>query len=85
MHASASPTLPKASSAMLSTWNYLNYDVPAPVSGIVIAINEALRAAPELINSSPYEDGWIYRIRLSNKAELADLVDAGNYLKNYAD
>ncbi len=59
-------------------------DVPTPVSGVIVAVNDALRASPELVNSSPYDKGWIFRIRISNKGELADLLDAGNYVDNYA-
>jgi glycine cleavage system H protein len=60
-------------------------DIPAPVSGVVVAVNENLRATPELINSSPYDKGWIFRIRISNKGELADLLDASDYQDNYSE
>jgi len=40
-------------------------DLYAPLSGHVIAVNESLEASPEIINSSPYEDGWIIKIRAS--------------------
>ena len=60
-------------------------DIPAPVSGAITAVNEALRTTPELINSSPYDKGWIFRIRISNKGELSDLLDAGTYLKSCVD
>jgi glycine cleavage system H protein len=60
-------------------------DVPSPVSGIVVAVNEALRKTPELLNTSPYDKGWIYRIRLSNTGELPDLLDAGAYLSTCAE
>ena len=60
-------------------------DVPSPVSGIVVAVNEALRKTPELLNTSPYDKGWIFRIRLSNKGELPDLLDAGTYLGTCAE
>ena len=59
-------------------------DVPTPVSGVILAVNEALRASPELVNSSPYDKGWIFRIRISNKSELADLMDAGDYMDTCA-
>lgn len=59
-------------------------DVPTPVSGIIVAVNEALRSTPELINTSPYDKGWIFKIRISNKGELSDLLDANDYLGNYA-
>ena len=54
-------------------------DVYAPVSGEVIARNDRLQETPELLNQSPYEDGWIIRVRLSNLAELDALLDAGAY------
>jgi glycine cleavage system H protein len=59
-------------------------DVPTPVSGVIVAVNEALRSSPELVNSSPYDKGWIFRIRISNKGELADLLQASDYADNYA-
>jgi glycine cleavage system H protein len=59
-------------------------DVPTPVSGVIVAVNDALRSSPELVNTSPYEKGWIYRIRISNKGELADLLNAGDYMDNYS-
>lgn len=55
------------------------YDLFAPVSGEVIGRNEALLEAPEKVNDSPYGDGWMIRLRLSNPAELAELMDAGAY------
>jgi len=55
-------------------------DVFAPLTGTVIAINEALEDAPEIINASPYGDGWFYRLRLADPAELDDLLDAQGYL-----
>lgn len=54
-------------------------DVYAPVSGEVIAINELLENAPETINDSPYDDGWFYKIKLSEPEELDDLMDAEAY------
>ncbi len=54
-------------------------DVYSPVSGEVIANNDALGATPELINTDPYGAGWIARIRPSNAAELAKLLDAAAY------
>jgi glycine cleavage system H protein len=57
-------------------------DIASPVSGTIIAVNDALRSTPELINSSPYDKGWIFRIRISNKGELAGLLDAKGYLES---
>ena len=54
-------------------------DVYSPVSGEVVANNDALSATPELINTDPYGAGWIARIRPSNAAELAQLLDAAAY------
>jgi glycine cleavage system H protein len=54
-------------------------DIYAPVSGEVVEVNEMLDSAPETINSSPYEQGWIARIRLSNAADLDDTLDAQAY------
>jgi glycine cleavage system H protein len=54
-------------------------DIYAPVSGEVIAINESLTDAPEIINTDPYTDGWMYKIRMSDSAELSDLLSADDY------
>lgn len=54
-------------------------DVYAPVSGEVIEINEELPDAPETINTSPYEDGWMIKIKISDATELDDLMDADAY------
>ncbi|UTW05467.1 glycine cleavage system protein GcvH (plasmid) [Amphritea atlantica] len=54
-------------------------DVYAPLSGEVIAINEELEDAPELVNSDPYGDGWFVKIRLSDVSETDDLLDADGY------
>jgi glycine cleavage system H protein len=54
-------------------------DVIAPLSGEVTEVNEALSDAPEKINDSPYDEGWLVRIRLSNPSEADDLMDAGAY------
>jgi len=54
-------------------------DIYAPVSGEVIAINELLENAPETINDSPYDDGWFFRLKMSDPDELEDLLDADSY------
>lgn len=56
-------------------------DVYSPVSGDVMASNGALTATPELINTAPYEDGWIARIRPDDRSELATLLDAQAYAR----
>ncbi|MCI4626141.1 MAG: glycine cleavage system protein GcvH [Candidatus Magnetoovum sp. WYHC-5] len=55
--------------------------VIAPVSGIVIKVNEELEDAPEIINEEPYGKGWIAEVKLSNESELDDLMDATDYAK----
>ena len=54
-------------------------DIQSPVSGEVISINEELTEKPELINSSPYDKGWIFKIRINNSSELEDLLSASEY------
>ncbi len=54
-------------------------DLYAPVSGEAIAVNEALIERPELVNSSPYGEGWLLRVRLSDASELEALLDAAAY------
>lgn len=54
-------------------------DVYAPISGEVVEINEDLPDEPEMLNTSPYEDGWMIKVKLSNPDELDDLLDAGSY------
>ncbi len=51
----------------------------APVSGEVIAINESLADHPEYVNSSPYDDGWMIRVRLDDTGEAERLLDAAAY------
>ncbi|MBT8127462.1 MAG: glycine cleavage system protein GcvH [Gammaproteobacteria bacterium] len=54
-------------------------DVYMPVSGEVVVVNEGLVDAPETINDSPYDDGWLIKIKLSNPDELSGLMDADSY------
>lgn len=54
-------------------------DIYAPLSGTITEVNEALKAHPEMVNESPYEKGWICRVKLSNPAEAAKLMDAASY------
>lgn len=56
-------------------------DVYAPVSGKVVKVNEPLEEAPELVNQSPYGDGWIAVIELADEGDLAKLMDAAAYEK----
>ncbi len=54
-------------------------DLFMPISGQVVAFNENLESSPETINSDPYGEGWIIRIKISNPGELDDLYDANAY------
>jgi glycine cleavage system H protein len=54
-------------------------DIFAPVSGTVVARNDALDAAPELVNSDPYGDGWMIEIELADPGQVGDLLDAAGY------
>lgn len=56
-------------------------DVYSPIDGEVLAINEELEAAPEQANTAPYAEGWFFRIKPSNAADLDKLLDATAYAK----
>nr|WP_163503237.1 glycine cleavage system protein GcvH [Halomonas socia] len=54
-------------------------DLYAPLGGEVVAINDALEDSPETVNESPYEDGWIAKLKLSDSDALDALLDADAY------
>ena len=54
-------------------------DIFAPVSGTVTEVNQELAESPEIINEDPYGDGWLIKIRISDSAELDDLMDNAEY------
>ena len=54
-------------------------DCYLPVGGEILAINEALEDAPELVNNDPYGEAWFARIQIADPAELDDLMDAVAY------
>tara|TARA_B110000211_G_scaffold201895_1_gene233725 strand:+ start:434 stop:820 length:387 start_codon:yes stop_codon:yes gene_type:complete len=54
-------------------------DIYSPVTGEVIEINPALEDEPETVNSSPYADGWLFRVMPTDLASMDDLMDAENY------
>jgi glycine cleavage system H protein len=54
-------------------------DVVAPLSGEVVDVNRTLVDAPETVNTDPYGDGWIVRVRLSDASETESLMDAEAY------
>jgi glycine cleavage system H protein len=55
-------------------------DVIAPLSGEIVEVNTKLGDAPETINSDPYGDGWLVKVRLSDQAELESLLDQTTYV-----
>jgi glycine cleavage system H protein len=54
-------------------------DLFAPISGEVVAINAALAAGPELVNSDPYGDGWMIKVKVADASQLDDLLDGEAY------
>lgn len=54
-------------------------DVYAPLSGVVVAVNEAVASSPELLNSDPYGAGWLCAIELDDAAQVDALLDADAY------
>ncbi len=54
-------------------------DVNMPISGTVTAVNAAVADTPETINSDPYSDGWLIKVKLDDAGEAADLMDAAAY------
>ena len=55
-------------------------DVYAPVAGVVTARNEALESTPEIMNSDPYGEGWLVKVRLSDESEKDSLLDQATYV-----
>jgi glycine cleavage system H protein len=60
-------------------------DLYAPVAGEVLAVNDALGAAPEQVNADPYGEGWMVRVRISDPASTDSLLDAAAYRELIAD
>ncbi|MDB6095704.1 MAG: glycine cleavage system protein [Verrucomicrobia bacterium] len=56
-------------------------DLYAPVAGTVVAVNPLLDRAPETVNSSPYENGWMLKMKTANAADASALMDAAAYEK----
>jgi glycine cleavage system H protein len=57
-------------------------DIYAPVSGEIVAVNESLDDSPESVNSGPYDEGWLFKIKLSDDTELDELLSAEDYTEN---
>jgi glycine cleavage system H protein len=58
-------------------------DIYAPVSGEIVAVNSELTGAPETINAAAESDGWLFKIKLSNPAELNTLLDPDAYTEQH--
>jgi glycine cleavage system H protein len=56
-------------------------DVYSPVSGTILEVNEVLNSTSELVNKSPEEAGWLFKIEIANMEEIKDLMDKEAYLK----
>jgi glycine cleavage system H protein len=54
-------------------------DLFMPISGEVLELNENLDANPELVNTDPYNDGWMVKVKISDQSELDDLLDSDAY------
>ncbi len=54
-------------------------DLYAPVSGTIVSVNSELESSPEIINTSPYENGWMFKLKDFNTADLDSLMDAKAY------
>ena len=60
-------------------------DIFSPLTGEVVAVNESLADAPEAINEDPYGDGWIFKLKLADAAQLDKLLDADSYAEYAAE
>lgn len=60
-------------------------DVYSPLAGEVAEVNEALSDAPELVNSDPYGDGWLFKLTPNDSSDLNDMMDADEYTELAAD
>jgi glycine cleavage system H protein len=56
-------------------------EIYAPVSGKIVKVNSKLEDSPEIINESPYDDGWLVELEISDKSEVDSLLDAAGYKK----
>ncbi|MNZ46652.1 Glycine cleavage system H protein [compost metagenome] len=60
-------------------------NISMPLNGTVVAVNQALADDPELVNASPMQDGWFFRIQVANPADLDTLMDQEGYDRFLAD
>ncbi len=54
-------------------------DLYAPISGEIVEVNETLKDSPEVVNKDPYVGGWMVKVKISDKAELNNLLDSTRY------
>jgi len=54
-------------------------DLFMPISGEIVEFNEELEDKPEMVNQSPYEDGWMIKVKISDASQLEELMDAASY------
>ncbi len=71
--------LKKKDSAMVIESVKAAFDIYAPVSGKVVKVNDKLKDKPELVNKSPYEEGWLYQIECSDVKEADSLLTEAQY------
>lgn len=57
-------------------------DIYSPISGEVIAVNNDVTQKPDLVNTQPYQDGWFYKVRISQPSEAASLMAASEYAQS---
>ncbi len=57
-------------------------EIYAPVSGKIVAVNSKLEDTPEIVNQSPYDDGWLVELEVTDDSEVDGLLDAGSYKKS---
>jgi glycine cleavage system H protein len=60
-------------------------DIYAPISGVVVEINENLEDSPELVNADAYGDGWLFKVKVADESEVDALLDAEAYTDSIAD
>ncbi len=60
-------------------------DIYAPISGKIVEINEELEDSPELVNTDPFSEGWLFRVKSSDESELDSLLDADGYAESIED
>lgn len=60
-------------------------DIYAPLAGTIVEVNEELEDSPELVNSDPYGDGWMFKMKLTDQADLDTLLSSEDYAEEIAD